>query len=45
MAVQILPEYQRYEVPASRSGAKGEGVCILVHPDDCMWREPVEGRT
>ena len=42
MKVQILPEYQRYEIPASRAGAKGEGVCILVHPEIahgvCLWR-------
>ena len=26
MATQILPEYQRFEIPAGRSGAKGEGL-------------------
>ena len=42
MQVQILPEYHRYEIPASRARAKGEGVCILIHPEIahgvCLWR-------
>ena len=40
--MDILPEYQRHEVAASRPGAKGKGVCVLVHPDIAhgvgLWR-------
>ena len=40
--MDILPEYQRHEVAASRPGARGEGVCVLVHPDIAhgvgLWR-------
>ena len=42
VTVDILPEYQRHEVAASRLGAKEEGVCVLVHPDIAhgvgLWR-------
>ena len=37
-----MPEYARHEIPASRPGARGEGVCVLVHPDIAhgvrLWR-------
>ena len=40
--MDILPEYQRHEVAASHPGARGEGVCVLVHPDIAhgvgLWR-------
>ena len=28
----ILPKYQRFEVPSTRPGARGEGLCVLFHP-------------
>ena len=31
MAVSILPKYVRFQLPASRPGARGEGLCVLVH--------------
>ena len=30
--VDILPEYQRFEVPSTRPGARGEGLCVLFYP-------------
>ena len=37
-----MPEYDRHEIPAGRPGARGEGICVLVHPDIvhgvCLWR-------
>ena len=40
--VDILPDYQRFEIPSSRPGARGEGLCVLTHPDIAhgvrLWR-------
>ena len=42
VSFSFLPEYHQYEIPAARPGAKGEGVCLLVHPDIAhgvsLWR-------
>ena len=42
VSVSIPPEYHQYEIPAARPGAKGEGICLLVHPDIAhgvsLWR-------